>query len=162
MPVIELKTIIRAPIERCFLLSLSVDLHKSSTKGTDEEAIAGITSGIMKMGDTVTWRAKHFGIYQTLTTKISAYQEPNYFVSEMAKGTFKKIYHQHIFHPNGIGTAMTDIFDFEVPLGFIGKVFSGNFLKNYMTKFLVQRNQTIKQTAEGEEWKKLLPANKKT
>ena len=156
MPVIELKTIIRAPIERCFLLSLSVDLHVLSTNGTNEKAIAGVTSGIMKMGDTVTWRAKHFGIYQKLSTKISAYQSPNYFVDEMVKGAFKKIYHQHIFHPNGIGTVMTDVFDFEAPLGFIGKLFSKNILKNYMEKFLEQRNQTIKKVAEGEEWKKLL------
>lgn len=156
MPVIELKTIIRAPIERCFLLSLSVDLHTLGAEGTDEKAIAGITSGIMKMGDTVTWKAKHFGIYQTLTTKISAYQNPNYFVSELVRGAFKKIYHQHIFHPHDNGTTMTDVFDFEAPFGFIGKLFSKNVLKNYMTKFLVQRNQTIKQIAEGEEWKKLL------
>ena len=152
MPVIELKTIIRAPIERCFLLSLSVDLHMLSTKWTDEKAIAGITSGVMKMGDTVTWRAKHFGIYQKLTTIISAYQCPNYFVDEMVKGAFKKIYHQHIFHPHADGTAMTDLFDFEAPFGFI----SNGILKNYMTKFLEQRNRTIKEIAEGDGWEKLL------
>ena len=156
MPVIELKTIIRAPIERCFLLSLSVDLHTLSAQRTDEKAIAGITSGTMKMGDTVTWRAKHFGVYQHLTTKISAYQMPNYFVSEMVKGAFRKIYHQHIFHPHENGTAMTDLFDFEAPFGIFGRIAEKLFLKNYMTKFLAIRNQTIKQTAEGEEWKKLL------
>ena len=152
MPVIELKTIIRAPIERCFLLSLSVDLHVLSTNGTNEKAIAGVTSGVMKMGDTVTWRAKHFGIYQKLSTKISAYQSPNYFVDEMVKGAFKKIYHQHIFHPHSEGTFMTDLFDFEAPLGFI----TNCILKNYMTKFLEQRNQTIKEIAEGDSWKKII------
>ena len=160
MPVIELKTIIRAPIERCFLLSLSVDLHKLSTAGTYEQAIAGITSGIMKMGDTVTWRAKHFGIYQVLTTKISAYQMPNYFISEMVKGAFKKIHHQHIFHPYGNGTAMTDLFDFECPFGVVGRVAEKLFLKKYMTKFLAIRNQTIKNVAEGEAWKELLSQNR--
>ncbi len=75
MPTITLTTpITSAPIERCFLLSLSVDLHTISTKKTNERAIAGVTSGLMKLNDTVTWRAKHFGIYQNLTSKITVYE----------------------------------------------------------------------------------------
>jgi ligand-binding SRPBCC domain-containing protein len=157
MPLIELRTGIDAPIERCFLLSLSVDLHTISTKETNERAIAGVTSGLMKMNDIVTWRAKHFGIYQDLTSKISAYEYPRYFVSEMVKGAFKKLYHQHIFtFDNGI-TLMTDKFEFEAPFGIFGELFSKAILKNYMKKFLILRNDTIKEMAEGDGWKKLLP-----
>jgi hypothetical protein len=76
MTTIELNTLIDAPIERCFLLSLSVDLHQISTEQTNERAIAGVTSGLMKLNDVVTWRAKHFGIYQNLTSKITAYDSP--------------------------------------------------------------------------------------
>lgn len=76
MVVIKLKTAIEAPVEGCFLLSLSVDLHTASATGTHEKAVGGITSGIMKMGDTVTWRARHFDIYQKFITKISAYHTP--------------------------------------------------------------------------------------
>src|ERR1051325_5401841 len=97
MPTIELKTEINAPIERCFLLSLSVDLHTMSTQETNERAIAGVTSGLMKLNDVVTWRAKHFGIYQNLTSRIAEYNSPTYFVSEMVEGAFKKLHHQHIF-----------------------------------------------------------------
>ena len=156
MPIIELKTTIHAPIERCFLLSLSVDLHQISTKETNERAIAGVTTGLMKLNDVVTWRAKHFGIYQNLTSRISAYDFPNYFVSEMVKGTFKKIYHQHIFKQANNETLMTDIFDFTAPFGWAGDIFSRFLLKNYMKRFLVIRNETIKEVAEGTEWKRLL------
>jgi hypothetical protein len=61
-----------------------------STEETNERAIAGITSGLMKLNDVVNWRAKHFGIYQNFTSKISEYDSPNYFVSEMVEGAFKK------------------------------------------------------------------------
>src|ERR1044072_9275932 len=90
MPVIQLRTVIHAPIERCFLLSLSVDLHKASVSQTHETAIAGVTSGIMKLHDSVTWQARHFGLNLKMTSHIPAYQKPGFFVSEMVKGPFKK------------------------------------------------------------------------
>lgn len=88
MPVITLSTTINAPIERCFLLSLSVDLHKASVAQTNETAVAGITKGIMKLNDTVTWRANHFGFNLNMTSHIPVYEKPAYFVSEMVKRPF--------------------------------------------------------------------------
>ncbi|CAN5553501.1 hypothetical protein BH10BAC5_BH10BAC5_20610 [soil metagenome] len=156
MPVIKLKTKINAPMERCFLLSLSVDLHQLSTEQTNEKAIAGITSGIMKLNDTVTWRAKHFGIYLTLTSKITEYEYPDYFVDEMVEGAFKNLHHTHSFNWCGDHTELIDVFNFEAPAGIIGKIFSNLILKKYLTRFLSKRNQMIKFVAEGEEWKELL------
>lgn len=156
MPTIELKTKINAPIERCFLLSLSVDLHQLSTQETNERAIAGVTKGLMKLNDVVTWRAKHFGIYQNMTSKVSAYDYPKYFVSEMVKGAFKKLHHQHMFEWTGHETIMTDIFYFEAPFGILGDLFSKFILTNYMKGFLIKRNNTIKEVAESSKWESIL------
>lgn len=157
MPLITLTTKINAPAQRCFDLSLSVDLHKASTGGTNEEAVAGVLRGLMKKGDRVTWRAKHLGIVQHLTTVIPEYDPPHYFVSRMEKGAFRKIEHKHIFsEENGI-TTMTDEFYFEAPLGVFGRMFSAIFLKRYMRNLLEKRNELIKKVAETEEWKKFLP-----
>lgn len=156
MATIELKTKINAPIERCFLLSLSVDLHQLSTKQTNERAIAGVTSGLMKLNDVVTWRAKHFGVYQNLTSKITEYESPKFFVSEMVKGAFKKFHHKHIFEQRGNETVMTDKIEIKAPFGLVGELFTKFILKDYMAKFLKERNKTIKQIAEGNDWKKLL------
>ena len=76
MPKIELKTKIKADRKVVFDLSRSIDLHKISTKHTNEEAIAGKTSGLIGMDESVTWRAKHFGIYQELTSKITEFDRP--------------------------------------------------------------------------------------
>lgn len=156
MPTIELKTKINAPIERCFFLSLSVDLHQLSTAETNERAISGVTTGLMKLNDEVTWRAKHFGIYQNMTSKISAYDAPNYFVSEMVRGAFKKLHHQHIFEWTGNETIMTDIFVFRAPFGILGELFSKIILTNYMKGFLIKRNNIIKEVAETSKWKSIL------
>lgn len=151
MPRIHLSTIIGADIQTVFDLSRNIDLHQKSTSKTHEKAIAGRTSGLIEQGETVTWKAKHLGVYQTLTTKIISMNQPHHFVDVMQKGTFKSMKHQHIFTQEGKNTIMTDIFEFESPFGIIGKAFNVIFLKNYMEKFLKERNQFIKTTAEDIE-----------
>ncbi len=50
MPLIELSTGIRAPIERVFDLARSIDAHVASTGQTRERAVAGRTSGLIELG----------------------------------------------------------------------------------------------------------------
>ncbi|MEQ8244635.1 SRPBCC family protein [Fulvivirga sp.] len=120
MPVITLETRIKAPIELCFDLSRSIDLHKVSTAHTNEEAIAGVTSGLIGLNEFVTWKAKHLGITQTLTTKITEFQYPTSFTDEMEKGAFKSFKHEHIFNKEDNYTLMIDQFDYQSPLGLLG------------------------------------------
>ena len=113
-------------------------------------------SGLIGMDESVTWRAKHFGIYQNLTSKITRYDRPNYFVDEMQKGAFKEFRHKHHFTESNGVNLMTDIFDYKSPLGFLGKLADKLFLKNYMSKLLKERNRIVKEFAESEKWKELL------
>lgn len=150
MPVIYIETFIDAPIEKCFDLARSIDLHMESTKHTGETAIAGKTSGIIELNETVTWRAKHFGIWQTLTSKITEMERPQYFVDEMAQGAFKAFRHEHRFESVADRTKMIDIFDYTSPLGLLGKLADRLFLKSYMRRLLIKRNEVIKRHAEGD------------
>jgi ligand-binding SRPBCC domain-containing protein len=145
---IELSTSIDAPIERCFDLARSIDLHLESTKQTSEKAIAGRISGLIELGETVTWRAKHFGIWQNLTSKIAVFDYPNSFTDEMVDGAFKSIRHEHLFYPANGGTLMKDVFMFESPLGIFGRLANFLFLRRYMANLLKTRNQVIKAAAE--------------
>lgn len=153
---ISLTTEIKARKEIVFDLARSIDLHKISTEYTNETAIAGKTSGLIEMGEFVTWRAKHFGVYQKLTSKITEYERPNFFVDEMARGIFKEFRHEHHFEQRNNITIMRDHFDFVSPAGVIGKIADKLFLKKYMIRLLIKRNQTIKEFAETEKWKTIL------
>ena len=146
---IELVTKINAPIEVCFDLSRDINLHMESTKQTGEKAIAGKTSGLIELGETVTWRAKHFGIWQNLTSKITEFDQPNYFVDEMVQGAFKSFRHEHHFSNTDGHTLVKDVFIFESPLGILGKLFNWLVLTKYMMKLLEERNKMIKETAEA-------------
>ncbi|HYG40018.1 MAG TPA: SRPBCC family protein [Cytophagales bacterium] len=159
MPTLTLTTPIKAPIEICFDLSRSIDLHQLSTAHTKEKAIAGVTKGLIEMGEQVTWRAKHLGVFQTLTSKITAYDFPIYFQDTMQKGAFKSMVHDHCFRQEGELTIMEDILKYESPLWTLGKLADFLFLKNYLYNLIEIRNKMIKGVAENGEWKKILQLN---
>ena len=156
MPTIHLQTQINAPRKLVFDLSRSIDMHKLSTAHTNETAIAGVTSGLINLNETVTWRAKHFGFYQNLTSKITEFDKPYYFADEMAKGIFKRFKHQHYFEEYKGGTLMTDLFEYRSPLRILGRIADTLFLKKYMTELLIKRNDQIKELAESGKADKFL------
>lgn len=156
MSTIHLTTFISAPIERVFDLSRSINLHKISTAHTNEEAIAGVTTGLINKNETVTWRAKHLFKTRQYTSIISEMQSPTFFIDEMQKGDFKSLKHEHHFKQVDNGTIMIDVLNFESPYGIIGKWFNKSYLKNYLQKFIIQRNAVIKEYAETEKWKAIL------
>lgn len=151
MPRIELITDIRSKIEICFDLARSIDLHKISTEKTGEEAIAGKISGLIELNEFVTWRATHFGVSQRLTSKITAFKRPYYFIDEQVKGAFESIRHEHRFDQLGDKVKMTDIFEFQSPFGILGQLFNSLILTKYLRRLLIDRNNVIKEFAETDK-----------
>ena len=150
MPVITITTVIDGPVKRVFDLSRSIDLHKISTAHTNEEAVDGKTSGLIGLGESVTWKAKHFGVTQLLTSKITAFNQPSYFVDEMVSGAFKRFKHEHIFVVQNGKVLMTDVFNYTSPYGVFGRMADALFLKRYMANLLIERNKIVKAFAEDE------------
>jgi ligand-binding SRPBCC domain-containing protein len=148
MSIIKLTTRIKAPLQTCFNLSRSVDVHLQSMQAQQERVVAGVTSGLMQLNETVTWRARHFGICFMMEVQITELQFPAFFADQMVSGPFKMMRHYHYFKPDGAGTVMTDEFVFRSPLGWLGKAVNRLVLKSYLKKLLQQRNLTIKQLAE--------------
>lgn len=139
---------INAPIQVVFDCARSIDVHQLSTAKTNEKAVAGRMSGLCELGDEVTWRAKHFGIYQTLSSKITKLKAPFYFQDCMLEGAFSYIKHDHYFSEKDGITVMKDVFDYGVPYGILGGFFNWLILKRYMTNLLEERNLVIKKIAE--------------
>jgi ligand-binding SRPBCC domain-containing protein len=141
---IELETFIAAPAERCFDLSLSVELHLDSTVATRERAIAGKTSGVLALGDRVTWKAWHFRLPLRLSVQITKHDRPRSFRDEMIRGPLRRLRHDHRFEVVDGGTLMIDRFEFAVlPL------LDSLVLTPHFRKSLTGRNDLIKRAAEG-------------
>jgi ligand-binding SRPBCC domain-containing protein len=147
VPHFELVTTIAAPIEVCFDVNLDVDLHTQST-GAREEIVGGVRSGRMALGDEVTWRARHFGLPWTMTSRITEYERPRRFVDEQVDGPFASWHHEHRFHESDGSTIVTDVVDYRSPLGMLGALADRIRLERYLLDLLRTRNDFLKRAAE--------------
>ncbi|MBL7736458.1 MAG: SRPBCC family protein [Chitinophagaceae bacterium] len=149
MPLIQLETLINARLSDCFDASRNIDIHTQSMAHSGEKAVAGRTSGLISLNETVTWRARHLGIWWHLTSQITQMDPPYSFTDEMIRGPFKKMKHKHLFIAQRANILMIDEFEYESPLGVLGKLADLLFLKRYMRNLLTNRNACLKVHAEG-------------
>nr|MBA3694517.1 SRPBCC family protein [Acidobacteriota bacterium] len=98
----------------------------------------------------------HFGITQKLTSKITAFERPKHFRDSMVTGAFRRFDHDHFFEQSGEQTLMKDVFNYDSPLGILGKIADALFLEKYMREMLAERNCLIKKIAESDDWRKFL------
>jgi ligand-binding SRPBCC domain-containing protein len=152
--ILRLETLIDAPQERVFDLACSIDLHQTSMAAHGERAVAGVTHGLIGLGESVTWRARQFGLPVQLSSRITSFDRPHHFRDEMVTGPFKRFSHDHIFELASSGTLMRDVFDYEAPLGALGKLADWLFLTSHMTRLLKSRNMVVKAVAESADWHK--------
>jgi ligand-binding SRPBCC domain-containing protein len=148
MTVIHLTTDIEAPIERVFDLARDLDLHAASMARMGERAVAGRTTGRVEIGDTVTWRARHFGLWWSLTSRITAARAPVTFEDVQERGPFAWFRHEHRFEVVGGVTRMHDRWEHRSPLGPVGRLVDRLVLGRYMRSLLVTRNEALKRAAE--------------
>ncbi len=145
---------IDAPIDRCFLLSTSVDLV-ARTIGM--RPMRGKTSGLILGGDRLEWRGWKFGLPQRHETLITQYRRPDFFQDSMASGRFRTFEHDHEFIEVGGQTVLRDEVRFSMPFGLAGSL-AGKFILAPHVRSLVRRRfALLKQIAESEEWRRYLP-----
>jgi len=151
METIRLATWIDAPVERCFLLSLNMDLRVATCGETGEDLVDGAVSGMIGEGQTVTFQGRRFGVGWKHTNKVEMLRPYSYFRDVMVDGYFTRYEHEHHFAPMDDGTRMRDEVTFSLgwSLGRLGA-------RKRLAMRLRQRNAVIKRVAESEEWRKYL------
>lgn len=151
MPVIRIETVIRAPIVSCFDLARDPDLHARSVAQTGERVVRRTGTGLLGLGDVVTFEARHFGVRQRLTARITRFEPPRVFEDQMLRGAFRSFTHVHAFEQTESGTRMLDVFEYRAPLGPLGWLAERLFLTWYLRRFLTARADFLKQHAEREQ-----------
>jgi len=147
---VELTTDIDAPIEEVFDLARDLDFHARSMAHSGERAVAGRMTGRIEHGETVTWRARHFGIWWSLTSRITAVDPPTRFEDVQEQGPFAWFHHEHRFERLvGGGTRMRDLWEHRSPLGPLGWLVDRLVLGRYMRRQLKTRNAALKHAAES-------------
>lgn len=137
----ELRTWAPCPPERLFALSLDIDAHIASLASTGERAVAGVTSGTIGLGESVTWSAWHFGIRWRMTSVISDLDPPHRFVDEQVRGPFRSFRHEHAFSDDNGGCVMVDRITLASPL--LGSVVEPVILVPYLRRLIRRRNEHL-------------------
>ena len=146
---VRVTTNIDAPREVCFDLARDIDFHVRSLQHTGERAVAGVTSGLIGLGESVTWKGRHLGVRQRLTAEVTAFNRPHYFQDRMTHGAFARFEHDHYFDETSDGrTVMRDVVRFASPRWVLGRVIDRLILRHYLSRLLAERGQAIKAEAE--------------
>jgi ligand-binding SRPBCC domain-containing protein len=145
---LRLETRIEAPIERVFDLARDIGVHERSQAASRERAVAGRQDGLIGAGETVTWRARHYGLWWTLTSRIVVFEPPTWFEDVQATGPFRSFRHRHTFRTVDGGTVMTDDWVHTAPFGPLGRLADRVVLTRHMKRLLELRNAALKREAE--------------
>ena len=145
---------VRAPMERCFLLSTDIGLVGDILK---MKPVEGKTSGRVAAGDRLLWTGWKFGFAQRHESLITRYERPHFFQDTMGRGRFKRFQHDHSFHEVGGYTLLTDKIRFIMPFGILGHLVGQYVMVPYISRTLRRRLVLLRRVAEGEEWRRILP-----
>ena len=131
------------PRERLFDLARSIDAHVDSQQAAGEWAVGGVVTGLIGEGQEVTWRARHFGVPWTMTSRITALEFPSTFTDEQISGPFKAFRHVHEFQSTATGSIMTDRVEFTAPFGFLGRLAERLILRPYLQRLIRNRGRFV-------------------
>lgn len=148
---IRLETLIEAPADRCFELSLSIDIELEAAKSYCLRAISGVTSGKIGPFQRVRWQSCHFGFWVTHESEITRFERPICFQDTMVSGIFRMFQHDHVFlalSPDV--TEMHDILRFSLPGWTFGSILGKLVVEPRLCLLMKERNSTIKCRAEGQ------------
>ncbi|PWJ47113.1 Ligand-binding SRPBCC domain-containing protein [Quadrisphaera granulorum] len=148
--VIEVTTLISAPPEVVFDLELDADVHAASLAASGETATTSTGQAALRLGDEVTFSARHLGRRWQMTAVITEHERPGRFVDQQVRGPFRSLRHEHLFIADGTGgTRMVDRMSVRAPGGPVGALVCASVLRPHLRRLLVHRAAHVKALAEG-------------
>jgi hypothetical protein len=134
-----------------------VHLNANVHSGEQALAVGRVSSGLIGLGQQVTWRAKHFGFWHNLTSEVTFLERPIRLQVTMIHGIFRSMQADHLFRVLPAGaTEMKDIYAIAAPIPILGPIAEFLFLRRYMLALLRERNVVIKRIAESSDWQHYL------
>ena len=148
--------IVRAPIDRCFLLSTSIEIVERELR---MHPVRGRTRGLVVGGYTVRWEGWQMGLPQFHESLIEAFHPPTFFRDRMIAGRFRTFEHDHSFADRCDGTVLlSDELRFTMPWSFLGTMVGSLRLVPHIRGLMRRRFALLKRIAESEEWRTDIPA----
>lgn len=109
----------------------------------DMKVLYGTENG-MYPGQLIEYSVKPLPFYRTnWVTHITQVVEKKYFVDEQMYGPYATWHHTHFIKEIPGGTLMEDIIRYRLPLGFLGKIAHGLFVKKQLEEIFRFRESAL-------------------
>ncbi len=93
----------------------------------------------MEEGALIDYRLQLYGLPVRWQARIERYEPEVRFVDNQIRGPYRRWYHLHEFRGTNTGTEMRDVVDYELPLGPLGSVAHGLFVRNTLERIFDYR-----------------------
>lgn len=98
----------------------------------------------LQVGTRVVFKIHNGPLSQTWVAEHVEYAPPHLFADVQRRGPFAHWYHRHRFEPTPRGTTlMTDEIEYAVPLGWLGELVAGWFVRAKLKKMFDYRHQVV-------------------
>ncbi len=124
--------------------SSPVNLKKITPAYMGFEITSDLGDGKMYPGQIITYVVTPvLGIPMSWTTEITHVLDKKYFVDEQRFGPYSFWHHQHWFSIVEGGVEMTDIVNYGLPLGFLGRIANSLFVKSKLQEIFHYREKVV-------------------
>ncbi len=97
----------------------------------------------LQVGALIDYRLRLLGVPLRWRTQIEVFEPPTRFVDVQLQGPYRYWRHTHEFRRDGDGTRMLDRVDYQLPMGFVGAIVHGIFVRRTLETIFDFRSQRI-------------------
>lgn len=136
---------VNSPLDNIFtFFSDGANLQKLTPSNMQFKVINQSTE-VLEAGTLIDYKLKVHGIPMKWKTRINSFTKNESFVDDQLKGPYKKWLHKHSFTSVKGGTLICDNVAYKVPLGILGHVVAGWFIKMDINNIFNYRNKVIEE-----------------
>jgi ligand-binding SRPBCC domain-containing protein len=97
----------------------------------------------MAPGLNISYTIRWLGLPMRWTSVIAEYDPPRCFIDEQVHGPYRYWRHQHRFQSDGAGTLISDIVDYALPFGPLGRLAHAAVVKSQLLAIFNFRQQAV-------------------
>ncbi|HOI86595.1 MAG TPA: SRPBCC family protein [Lentimicrobium sp.] len=145
MPVFQKTQLVNAGLETCWnFFSNPANLSRITPPEMDFRILFPDPVPVMYAGMIIRYKVRPFPFMKvTWITEITQVKEKHFFIDTQVSGPYRLWHHQHLFRATPDGVEMTDIVNYELPFGFIGKLLAGRMVKRKVEAIFKHRTKVI-------------------
>lgn len=134
---------IAAPPEQVFRFFAEARNLEQITPTTLKFHVLNMSTREMEEGTLIDYKLKLYGLPLKWRTLIADWQPCTSFVDTQLKGPYHFWHHTHVFEAMGSGTLMRDCVRYQLPLGYLGWLVAGLWVKSDVQKIFDYRRNII-------------------